>query len=259
MIDSPQNAARNDAPTADGGSRTILVTGATRGLGLALAQAFADLGHRVVGCGRDADRLTELTASAGAPHRFDRVDVTDDEAVRRWAVSVLETHGAPDLLINNAGVINDRAPLWKVPAEQMERVVTVNVLGVVHVLRHFVPAMIARGRGVIANMSSGWGRFSSPEVGPYCASKFAVEGLTGSLAKELPEGLAAVPVQPGIIRTDMLDSVFGEQADEHWGTDRWKEVAVPFFLALGPAHNGRSVRIPDHLTDLEAALEGAGA
>ena len=80
----------------------------------------------------------------------------------------------------------------------------VNVSGTLNVIRAFVPAMIAAGRGVIANLSSGWGRSTDALVGPYCASKYAIEGLTGSLAQELPRPLAAVAVSPGVIDTDML-------------------------------------------------------
>ena len=227
-------------------SRTILITGVTRGLGLALAERYASGGHRIVGCGRTKKALTELADKLGEGHRFDAVDVVDDNAVAAWAKSVLESHGAPDLLLNNAALINERAPLWKVPVSEFDQVIDVNIKGVVNVLRHFIPAIIERGSGVICNISSGWGQFSAPDVGPYCATKFAIEGLTGSLAQELPDGIAAIPLSPGIIHTDMLDTAFGaEGAAEHWGTERWVDVAAPFILGLGPEQNGESVRIPD--------------
>jgi len=225
--------------------RIILITGATRGLGRALALRFAEMGHTVVGCGRDQERLGELRERLGPPHRFDVVDVLSDGGVAVWAEALAAGPGVPDLLINNAGVINRRAPLWELSAEAFDRVIDVNVKGVVNVLRHFVPRMIERGSGVVMNVSSGWGQFSAPEVGPYCASKFAVEGLTGSLAQELPEGLAAIALSPGIIHTEMLDVAFGEGAAEHWGTDAWVEVAAPFILGLGLEHNGKTMRVPD--------------
>ena len=104
--------------------------------------------------------------------------------------------------------------------------------------------MIARGSGVIVNLSSGWGHFTSPEVAPYCASKFAIEGLTRSLAQELPPGMAAIPVSPGIIHTRMLDLAMGEAASSHWKTEQWVDTAAPFLLSLGQEQNGTSVRIP---------------
>ncbi|MEO1085663.1 MAG: SDR family oxidoreductase [Acidobacteriota bacterium] len=225
--------------------RTILITGVTRGLGRALAERWASEGHTIVGCGRTQSALDSLAASLGDGHRFDALDVTDDAAVAAWAASVVESHGAPDLLMNNAALINERAPLWEVPVDEFDLVIDVNIKGVVNVLRHFTPAMIAAGRGVICNLSSGWGQFSAPEVGPYCATKFAIEGLTGSMAQELPEGMAAIPLSPGIIHTDMLNVAFGDGAADHWGTDRWVDVAAPFILALGPEHNGEQVRVPD--------------
>ena len=226
-------------------ARTILITGATRGLGRALVERYAAEGHTLVGCGTNEAKLAELRGALGPPHRFDRVDVTDDGAVERWIGEVVASVGVPDLVLNNAGVINDRAPVWKVSAVDFDRVIRINVLGVANVLRHVVPPMIARGSGVICNLSSGWGKFSAPEVGPYCASKFAIEGLTGSLAAELPAGVAAIALQPGIIHTEMLHSAFGVDAAQHWTPDEWIDVAAPFILALGPAENGQSVRIPD--------------
>jgi NAD(P)-dependent dehydrogenase (short-subunit alcohol dehydrogenase family) len=112
------------------------------------------------------------------------------------------------------------------------------------VIRHVVPAMIARGSGVIVNLSSGWGRSTSPEVAPYCASKWAIEGLTRALAQELPRGLAAVPLNPGIIDTAMLRSCFGESASEHPGPEEWARAAIPFLLGLGPKDNGKPLTVP---------------
>ena len=166
-----------------------------------------------------------------------------DAEVRAWAERVL-AGGPPDLLVNNAGVINANAPLWQVSEEDFSRVIDVNVKGVVNVIRRFVPAMIARGEGVVVNFSSGWGRSASSEVAPYCASKWAVEGLTQALAQELPEGLAAVALNPGIIDTDMLRSCFGDGAGSYPGADVWAARAVPFLLELGPADNGHSLTVP---------------
>ncbi len=98
---------------------------------------------------------------------------------------------------------------------------------------------------MIVNFSSGWGRSTSPEVAPYCATKFAVEGLTKSLAQELPQGMAAVPLNPGIINTEMLQSAFGDSAASYPDPDQWAATAVPFVLGLGPADNGRSLSIAD--------------
>ena len=143
-------------------------------------------------------------------------------------------------MLNNAALINANAPLWQVPAKEFDTVIDVNIKGTVNVIRHFLPAMLERGSGVIVNFSSGWGRSTSSEVAPYCATKWAIEGLTRALRQELPRGLAAIPLNPGIIDTDMLRSCFGSGAGSYPNAKQWAEKAVPFLLGLGPKDNGKA-------------------
>jgi NAD(P)-dependent dehydrogenase (short-subunit alcohol dehydrogenase family) len=225
-------------------SRVVAITGVTKGLGRAMAAEFARLGHVVLGCGRSTDAIEELRRDLGPPHEFEAVDVTVEDQVRAWALGLIDRRGAPDLLLNNAATINPNAPLWEVPSGTFDRVIDVNIKGVAHAIRHLVPAMIARGSGVIVNFSSGWGRSTSPKVAPYCASKWAIEGLTRALAQELPGGLAAVPLNPGIIDTEMLRSTFGGRASGFPGPEEWARVAVPFLLGLGANDNGRPLTVP---------------
>ena len=119
----------------------------------------------------------------------------------------------------------------------------VNLKGVFHVLRAFLPAMLEAGEGVIVNFSSGWGRSPSAQVAPYCCTKWGIEGLTQSLAQELPRGLAAVPVNPGIINTPMLQSCFGADASSFPTAEAWAQRAVPFLLALSAKDNGKPLSI----------------
>lgn len=224
--------------------RRIVLTGASRGLGLAMTAGFVAAGHTVAGCTRSAEAADRLAKRWPPPHQFDVVDVADDDAVAAWARALLTQFDPPDLLINNAAVINRNAPLWEVPAEEFSQVIDVNIKGTANVIRHFVPAMIQRRKGVIVNFSSTWGRVTSPEVAPYCATKFAIEGLTQALAQELPRGMAAVPLNPGVINTDMLQSCFGSGAKAYPGPEEWACRSVPFILSLGPKDNGRSVTVP---------------
>ena len=224
--------------------KRIVITGAGRGLGHALVAGLIARGHCVFGCSQSADNVTALTREFPLPHHFAVVDVRDDHQVSMWAKGVLASGDAPDLLINNAGVMNNTRPLWEIEPHDFHRVIDVNVKGVFHVLRHFVPAMIARRQGVIVNLSSGWGRSVSPEVAPYCASKFAVEGMTRALADELPYGMAASPLNPGVINTDMLQSCWGKSAASYPTAEQWAERAVPFLLKLGTEHNGKSLSVP---------------
>jgi NAD(P)-dependent dehydrogenase (short-subunit alcohol dehydrogenase family) len=223
---------------------TILITGVSRGCGRALAEEFIRLGHMVLGCARSEKEIGRWQKEFAAPHDFAVVDVARDEAVAAWAGRVLKSHGAPDLLLNNAGIINRSAPLWQVGASEFADVVDVNLKGTANVIRHFTPAMIKRGSGVIVNFSSGWGRSTAAEVAPYCATKWAIEGLTRALAQELPPGLAAVPLNPGIINTDMLRSCFGGSSSSYPAPQEWAKIAVPFLLKLGPSDNGRPLTVP---------------
>lgn len=224
--------------------RTVLVTGCTRGLGGALAKGFSGAGWRVAGCGRNADAIRAAESAFGNDGLFRAVDVTDAGAVEAFAAAVDTAFGPPHLVVNNAALINANAPLWEVPVGEFSAVVDVNVKGVFHVIRAFVPRMAAAGRGVIVNLSSGWGRSTSPEVAPYCATKWAIEGLTAALAQELPRGLAAVALNPGVIDTDMLRSCFGEGAGAHRSPEQWARTAVPFLAGLGPSDNGRALTAP---------------
>lgn len=224
--------------------RNILITGVSRGLGLAMTAEFIDRGNIVWGCARNQSAVGELRQRWPAPHRFDAVDVSSDGDVAAWAKEAARQGFVPDLMINNAATINPNAPLWEVPAEAFDQVLAVNVSGVANVLRHFLPGMIANGRGTIVNFSSGWGRSVSPEVAPYCASKWAIEGLTRALAEELPAGMAAVPLNPGIIDTDMLRSCFGAGAADYPTAQQWARGAVPFILQLGANDNGQPVTVP---------------
>ena len=224
--------------------RTIVVTGVSRGLGRALVEGFIERGQVVSGCARSADAVAELNGRYGSPHRFVCLDVRDGSAVGRWAAAVCEELGPPHLLVNNAAVINRNAPLWDVPPEEFSQVVDVNLKGVFHVIRHFVPPMIEQQRGVVVNMSSGWGRSTAAEVAPYCATKWGIEGLTQALAQELPAGMAAVPVNPGIINTEMLQSCFGASAASYPSPQQWARQAVPFLLSLSAKDNGKPLTVP---------------
>jgi NAD(P)-dependent dehydrogenase (short-subunit alcohol dehydrogenase family) len=208
-------------------SRVAVLTGCTRGLGLSLVAAFDAAGARVAGCGRSAAGVAALSARFPAPrHLFAVVDVADDAAVaafaaavRAWAAggsgggaaagaaaAVAAAAGAvppPMLVIANAAVMLEPAPLWSVPAAAFDDLLRVNVSGVANTARHFAPLLLeAPSGGVFVALSSYWGRSTSAGVAPYNASKYAVEGLVGALAKDFakaaPKRVAAVAMNPGV-------------------------------------------------------------
>ena len=224
--------------------KRILITGVSRGLGAALTNEFISMGHIVLGCARNRDAVDRLSTRYGSPHRFCAVDIADESQVAGWAKVLLGEENVPDLILNNAALINANANLWETNVDEFSRVIDVNIKGTFHVVRSFVPAMIQRGSGVIVNFSSGWGRSTSPQVAPYCATKWAIEGLTRALADELPYGLAAVPLNPGIIHTEMLDSCFGPSASAYPSPETWAKTAAPFLLELGAEDNGDALTAP---------------
>ncbi len=228
------------------GTPLVLVTGVSRGLGAAMARGFAARGCRILGGARPSAALDAIASELGGAHFIRPLDVADDASVAHFADEALETCGAPDLLLNNAAVVHSPAPLWELPERETATLFDINVNGTVRTIRHFLPAMIARGSGVVVNFSSGWGRSTSPEVAPYCASKWAIEGLTQALAQELPTGLAAVAFNPGIIDTEMLRRCFGGSAKHYPDAEHWAKAAVPFLGALGPRDNGKSLTCPGH-------------
>lgn len=223
----------------------VLLTGAGRGLGRALARRLAERGETIIGCTASTESLASLQDEFGQPHHFSLVDVSDDESVGHWAAEHCAAGRIPKWLINNAAVMNKNAVLWKVPPAEFHRLMQVNVNGVYHVIRHWLPAMLEhRTEALIINYSSTWGRTTSPKVAPYCASKFAVEGLTQALAQELPRGFTAVALNPGVIDTDMLRSCFGGAASMYPDAEQWSYRAIEFISQLGPKDNGQSVSVP---------------
>lgn len=222
-------------------SKTIVITGVTRGIGRALAAEFIQAGHTVLGCGRSARAIEELRETFPKPNDFYELDVSSDEGVKSWAGLVLTTQGPPDVLINNAALINKCAPLWEIEAEEFDEIIDVNIKGVANMIRYFVPEMVKRRAGVIVNLSSGWGRSVDAEVAPYCATKWAIEGMTKALAEELPSTMAAVPLSPGTVNTEMLQSCFGHSANSSVTPEIWAKKAVPFILGLSARDSGKSL------------------
>ena len=222
-------------------NKLLCVSGCSRGLGRALAIEFSTRGWRVAGGARDGDSLDQLRQTLGTDNHLQTLDVTNPGEVDSFSRNVIEKLGCPDLLVNNAGMINANAKLKDVGPEEFAQVLSTNLGGTHNMIRAFLPFMEKEGKGVIVNFSSYWGKSAAPEVGPYCASKWGVEGLTRSLAQELPSGLSTVALNPGIIDTDMLRSCFGEQAASYETPAAWAKKAVDCLSGLGVSDNGETV------------------
>ena len=222
---------------------TIVITGVTKGLGRALVDQFIQLGHTVIGCGRNVNSIKSMTNSFQENSSFQVVDVSDHSQVQSWAKDILSKFGPPDFLINNAGIINKNSALWNVSEQEFSDLININVKCVFNTIKEFLPEMINMGSGAVVNLSSGWGRSTSPEVAPYCSSKWAVEGLSKALAQELPEGMVSVALNPGVIDTDMLRSCWNDSAGMHETPDFWAKRAAPFILNISSEDNGASLTV----------------
>lgn len=196
-------------------SATVLITGASTGFGRDTAQRLARRGHRVFAtmrdvAGRNAAHCAALVGMADEEKLWLRVlelDVTRDESVQRAVDAALGEAGHIDVVINNAG----RAAVGVSEAytpRQFQEVLDVNVIGPVRVNRAVLPAMRARGSGLLVHISSAAGRVTVPAMAAYCASKFALEAIADALRFELvPLGIDSVLVEPGIYRTPIFDHI----------------------------------------------------
>jgi len=197
--------------------RTALVTGSTRGIGLALAQALTAAGARVAINGRTAEAVEAVVAglhgSVAAPF-----DVTDEAEVSR----ALARLGALDVLVNNAGMTL-RRPLVDLELAEWRHVLDVNLTSAFVVSHTVAPGMIERGRGKIVNVCSVMSALARPSTGAYAAAKGALKMLTRSMCAEwAPHGIQANGIAPGFIRTDLSEAL---QADPEF--DAWLRARVP--------------------------------
>jgi len=230
-------------------AKIIVLTGVTSGLGHALAAALVEDGHQVFGCGRSEEKIGELNASYGDRASFRVLDVSKCSLVAEWAAEVLEATDSIDFLINNAGIINSPAPVWQIEQSEFDAVIDVNVKGVANILRHFLPAMVEQQKGIIVNLISGTGQKCPTDAGAYTASKWAVDGLTKTLAAELPKEMAAISLVPGTTDTPMLHRIIGDRADAFPDASDWAKRAVPCILSLGPAQSGDTLTVPESLPE----------
>jgi NAD(P)-dependent dehydrogenase (short-subunit alcohol dehydrogenase family) len=185
--------------------KVAVVTGASRGFGKAIAQAFAAAGAAVVLVGRDREALEGTAAGLAScdRHMVSITDITSAAAVEALAARVLAQHGRADILVNNAG-INIRKPLQEFTVEEWRSVVDVNLVGPMLCSRAFLGAMVERSWGRILNMASMMARVGLPGRTAYCASKGGLVAMTRALALELaPHNITVNAISPGPFATEM--------------------------------------------------------
>ena len=183
---------------------TVLITGCSSGIGLALAMEFKRRGWLVIATARRPEPLQNLIRQGLIA---EKLDVTSEDDIRRVARTIFQTHGALDMLINNAGygVI---APIVEVESDTLVKQFHTNVFAPLELVRQFVPPMIKKGKGTVVNIGSVSGVLTTPFSGAYCASKAALHALSDALRLELaPFGIKVITVQPGGVRSE-----FGKKA-----------------------------------------------
>jgi NAD(P)-dependent dehydrogenase (short-subunit alcohol dehydrogenase family) len=182
--------------------KIILITGVSSGFGRALAQEALAQGHTVVGTVRSAAAKTEFEALTPQA-AFGRVlDVTDFDAIDGVVAEIEQNVGPVDVLVNNAGYGHEGI-MEESPLSEMRRQFDVNVFGAVAMIKAVLPFMRGRRRGHILNITSMGGYITMPGIAYYCGSKFALEGISETLGKEVaPLGIAVTAVAPGSFRTD---------------------------------------------------------
>ena len=183
-------------------TKTLFITGVSSGFGQALAREALLAGHRVIGTVRSMAAVREFEALDPAKARAYMLDVTDTTSIDKLVADVEATFGPVDVLVNNAGYGHEGV-LEESSLEEMRKQFDVNVFGAVAVTKAFLPYFRQRRRGHIINITSMGGFITMPGIAYYCGSKFALEGLSEVMGKELaPFGIAVTAVAPGSFRTD---------------------------------------------------------
>jgi len=199
--------------------KLALVTGASVGLGYAIAEGMARAGARLVLNGRDPGRLAAAAAKlrdGGADVAVAPFDVADAPAVEAGIAALAQAHGAPDIVVNNAGV-NQRQPLDSFSDAQWHAVLGANLDGPFHVMRAVLPAMKARRRGKIVNICSLASEIGRPNIVPYAASKGGLQMLTRALAVEVaPFGIQVNGIAPGFFTTAMNAALTADAEFDAW-------------------------------------------
>ena len=206
--------------------KVAIITGASSGIGEATARRLAESGARVVLAARRVERLEALAADIERREGTALVaptDVTDERSVQRLARTALDAFGRSDILINNAGIM-PLSPISKLRVEEWDRMIDVNIKGVLYCVAATLPTMLEQGSGHIINVSSVAGRRPFPSGTVYSATKFAVRAISQGLRLELSpiKGIRVTDIEPGVVATELTHHITDNETANRF-QEMWAE------------------------------------
>jgi len=223
-------------------NKIVVLTGASSGIGYSLLNYFIKEGARVYGSSRNE---RELTTESKQECNFELLDLADELNVERYVKTILQKENRIDILINNAGVAHNLALVEEINSEMLNSVVRDNLLPTFNMMKYIIPIMKKNNSGTIINISSRAGRRAVPKLSAYTAAKFAVRGLTESVAKEVQDtGIKCISISPAGVNTGMRAMVFGqEDAENQQDTSRINEVISRILSGSLDVSNGSDIVI----------------
>ncbi|MFD6936356.1 SDR family oxidoreductase [Streptomyces goshikiensis] len=214
-------------------AKVVAITGASSGIGEETARRLAGDGHRLLLGARRTDRLDALTREineAGGTAAFQRLDVTDAADVRDFVSAAQERYGRVDVMVNNAGVM-PLSPLDALKVDEWDRMIDVNVRGVLHGIAAALPVMRAQGGGHFVNVASVGAYEVSPTAAVYCATKFAVRAISEGLRQESDGSVRVTLVSPGVTESELAEGISDPAARE--AMKAYRAVALPASAIAG--------------------------
>jgi len=223
-------------------NKIVVLTGASSGIGYSLLNYFIKEGARVYGSSRNE---RELTTENKQECNFELLDLADELNVEKYVKTILQKENKIDILINNAGVAHNLALVEEINSEMLNSVVRDNLLPTFNMMKYIIPIMKKNNSGTIINISSRAGRRAVPKLSAYTAAKFAVRGLTESVAKEVQDtGIKCISISPAGVNTGMRAMVFGqEDAENQQDTSRINEVISRILSGSLDVSNGSDIVI----------------
>lgn len=245
-------------------ARVIVVVGGTEGIGRSIVEHLHQCNlkgkqgetFKIAMCGRHDNLLNEIKDSCKSEthekccYLFEHVDALDSNAVDNFANKVVSTLGMPHFVFNCVGATNRPNVFHLIPHDEFNTVLDINIKGVANSIRSFLPHLLKADanthKAVIINFSGHFGRTVSQKLSPFVCAKWAIEGLSKSVALELLDhkNIGCIPVNPGVVSTDMLECCMPEECSHYPKANEWAVKGVPFLLSLDPSKNGQSLTAP---------------